>query len=108
MCGRQDGPKVTQRGQPKSILEPARGRLALGLLAAVLLCGGPALAQPRTQPQTAAVTPLVPRTLGVGLCQCIGDRTTIKQGCFGTPQECEAACASNHYAFVPQAQNCPR
>lgn len=41
----------------------------------------------------------------IGLCQCIADRASLHMLCLPSAPQCEAACASTHYSFVPVIRN---
>jgi hypothetical protein len=41
-----------------------------------------------------------------GMCQCVDDHDRRNVKCLSSPQECQSACASSKYSFVPNAPNC--
>lgn len=43
-----------------------------------------------------------------GLCQCITDDRTLHMSCLSGRGECQSACATNVYSYVPEAPfSCP-
>src|SRR6266852_3858122 len=101
---------------------PGRARLAAlaVLLAGLLLPGiaGQAFAAPRdSRPATAPLTPtpparpaaappILPAQTATGMCQCVADHDRRHIRCLSSVAECQAACASAKYSFVPNAPNC--
>jgi len=90
----------------------ARRAVLAVLLAGCFLAGalGQPVAAPKDSrpiaPQTAAV-PVVPAETAAGMCQCIADLDRRHIRCLSSAPECQAACASTEYSFVPRAPSCP-
>jgi len=104
-------------------VSPGRARLAAlaVLLAGLLLPGiaGQVFAAPRdSRPATAPLTPTpppssrpaaaapIPAQTATGMCQCVADHDRRHIRCLSSVAECQAACASDKYSFVPNAPNC--
>jgi len=89
--------------------------LAGGLLVALAV---PAAAQRDSRParpsRPAAASPAGPVAApaaapqaAIGLCQCIADHSKRNISCLSSADQCQSACATTHYSFVPFAPSCP-
>jgi hypothetical protein len=52
-------------------------------------------------------TPTATPQTAIGLCQCIADRSKRAISCLSSADQCQSACATSHYSFIPFAPNCP-
>lgn len=81
---------------------------------ALLLLAVPAAAQPRdsrpvrapARPAPSMPAPAATPQTAPGLCQCIADRSKRNISCLSSVEQCQSACASTHYSFLPFAPNC--
>ncbi len=59
------------------------------------------------QPVAAPPPPPAAAEVATGICQCLADHDRRQIRCLSSVQECQSACGSSLYSFVPNAPSCP-